>query len=238
MFKLFGREVSIRIRIKKQEPPKGVNIALQNKLMRSYSQYYEDIFLWQLFQGKTSGTYIDIGANHPTKLSNTKKFYDSGWRGVTVEPNPKLHRLFLVDRPEDTSLNCGVGDMAGEMTFFEMEPDYYSTFDPLEAKRAAFSTSRKVVGELPVKIVTINDVFDYVKKTVDLLSVDTESFDFKVLSANNWQKNKPKVIVVEMNSDENNRVYNLLKKQGYDLVYYNGTNGIWVDITVDFISKY
>lgn len=118
------------------------------------------------------------------------------------------------------------------MTFYEMDPDYYSTFDSREAKRAAFSSSRKVVSELPVKIVTINDVFECVKHPVDLLSVDTESFDFKVLSVNNWNINRPKVIVVEMNSDENNEVYNLLKKQDYDLIYYNGTNGIWVDVTL------
>lgn len=93
MFKLFGREVSIRIRLKKSEQPKIVNMELQKTLMKSYSQFYEDIFLWQLFQGKTTGTYVDIGANHPTELSNTKKFYDAGWRGVTVEPNPKLHRI-------------------------------------------------------------------------------------------------------------------------------------------------
>lgn len=237
MFRLFGREVSVRVRINRRVEPKTINRELQEKLLKSYSQYNEDIFLWQLFQGKKSGTYVDIGANHPLKLSNTGKFYDAGWRGINVEPNPKLHKLFSEYRPEDTNLNCGVGDVPGEMTFYEMDPDYYSTFDAQEARKATFSTSRKVIAELPVGIKTINDIFALCSQPVDFLSVDTENFDYKVLSANDWNKNRPTAIVVELNHDENNQVSSLLQQQKYALIFFNGTNGIFVDTLSQFVSS-
>jgi hypothetical protein len=50
------------------------------KLLGSHSQYSEDIIMDALLAGKPSGFYVDIGANHPNSLNNTKHFYDKGWR--------------------------------------------------------------------------------------------------------------------------------------------------------------
>ena len=229
MISLFGWTLSVRLRLQKRTKPVEVNRKLQDRLLKTYSQFHEDIFLWQLFEGNKAGFYVDIGANDPVNLSNTKKFYDMGWTGVNVEPNPKLHKRHCEHRSRDTNLNCGVGDVPGEMTFYEIEPDCYSTFDQKAAESTKFSSSRKVVAELPIKIITINDIFELCKQPVDFLSVDTENFDYKVLSVNDWSKNRPKVIVVELNHDEDNNVYNLLRRQKYDLIHYNGTNGIFVD---------
>lgn len=229
MISLFGWTLSVRCRLQRKVRPLAVNQELRDRLLKTYSQFNEDIFLWQLFEGKKSGYYVDIGANDPENLSNTKKFYDMGWSGINVEPNPRLFRRHCECRPGDLNLNCGVGDVPGEMTFYEIDPDCYSTFDPEAARSTKFSSSRKVIAELPVKIVTINDIFALCKQPVDFLSVDTENFDYKVLSVNDWSRNRPKVIVVELNHDENNEVYKLLRQQNYDLIHFNGTNGIFVD---------
>ncbi len=42
--------------------------------LSSYSQFGEDVFLSEIFRNKTNGTFVDIGANHPTELNNTYKF--------------------------------------------------------------------------------------------------------------------------------------------------------------------
>jgi FkbM family methyltransferase len=131
-------------------------------------------------------------------------------------------------RSRDISLNCGVADRPGQMTFYEIDPDCYCTFDPNEAKKTRFSSSKKVIAELPVQVITINDVFKSCKRPVDFLSIDTENFDYNVLSANDWSRNRPSVIVVELNHDEDNKVYDLLRQQKYELIFYNGTNGIFV----------
>jgi hypothetical protein len=53
----------------------------------SYAQFREDTILDRFFK-KSTGFYIDIGANHPDRFSNTKKFYKKGWSGINIEPNP------------------------------------------------------------------------------------------------------------------------------------------------------
>jgi hypothetical protein len=56
---------------------------------RSYSQYGEDVLLQGFWEDKWSwgykGFWVDIGAHHPSNLSNTKAFALNGWRGINVD---------------------------------------------------------------------------------------------------------------------------------------------------------
>lgn len=54
-------------------------------------------------------SYIEIGANHPIHGSATEAFYLLGARGILIEPNPDCIPTMQELRPEDRSLNCGVG---------------------------------------------------------------------------------------------------------------------------------
>jgi len=226
---IFGRKLSVRVTFQKAGKPLEVNLDLQKRLLKSYSQFNEDVLIRQLFSDKQRGTYIDIGANHPINLNNTKMLYDMNWSGVNVEPNPRLYKLICEDRKRDINVNCGVADVAGEMIFYEIEPDCYSTFDENIALMAKYSRNKKVVNKTGIKVVTIQDIFAMCDRHVDLLSIDTEGFDYKVLSTNDWGKNRPGVILVELNHDEDDSVHNLLINNNYALILYNGTNGVFVD---------
>ena len=81
-----------------------------NGLRQSFSQDYEDLIIDKLLGNKATGTYLDIGAFDPTDLSNTKRFYDRGWRGCNVEPDPVRFQKFLQARPDDINLNVGLSD--------------------------------------------------------------------------------------------------------------------------------
>src|SRR5690349_1011948 len=77
----------------------------------TWSQCGEDVivdFVLQIF-GVQKPRYLDIGAYHPTKLSNTYGMYRRGCSGVLIEPNPVLYEAIRRKRPRDTVLNCGVG---------------------------------------------------------------------------------------------------------------------------------
>ena len=51
-------------------------------------------FLYRIFEECKSGFYVDIGAHHPKRFSNTYFFYKRGWSGITVEPNSDAIKLF------------------------------------------------------------------------------------------------------------------------------------------------
>ena len=68
----------------------------------SYSQFGEDLALINLI-GDRTGRYLDIGAHHPSRFSNTRLLYERGWSGVNVEANPELISAFEKARARDTT---------------------------------------------------------------------------------------------------------------------------------------
>ena len=59
----------------------------------SWSQGGEDLALLSIFAGEIDGTYLDIGAHHPSRFSVTRHLYQRGWTGVNVDAN----RLLIIN---------------------------------------------------------------------------------------------------------------------------------------------
>jgi hypothetical protein len=60
----------------------------------SFCQEGEDMILRDLFHDKEKGFFIDVGALHPTRFSNTNYFYHKGWKGIYIEPSPDAQVQF------------------------------------------------------------------------------------------------------------------------------------------------
>ena len=67
----------------------------------SYAQNMEDYHLELIFAGEDDGTYVDVGAGHPVADNVSFHFYLKGWRGLVVEPQEALARLYAHVRPRD-----------------------------------------------------------------------------------------------------------------------------------------
>ncbi|WP_236096811.1 FkbM family methyltransferase [Helicobacter magdeburgensis] len=82
-----------------------------------------------------------------------------------------------------------------------------------------------LIDEIPVPVRSLESILDeYLpqKTHIDFLSVDVEGLDLEVLKSNNWDKYRPKVVVVECwNSDLENiyhtETYSFLSSQNYKL---------------------
>jgi FkbM family methyltransferase len=166
---------------------------------KSYSQRFEDVIIDEILGKKQAGTYLDIGAYDPHRLSNTKRFYDRGWRGCNIEPNPRRFERFLRERPEDINLNLGLSDSAGKLTFYDVVPDAFSTFSERRAKELKEQGAR-ITAEIEVPVITMTDLFaQHLNQTsVDFCSIDTEGMDTVILRSNDWSRFRPRVICVEV----------------------------------------
>ena len=67
------------------------------------------VFLKKYFNNKKKGIYIDVGAYHPIRLSNTMFSYDKGWKGINIDVSKKSIDLFNLVRPRDINLNIVIG---------------------------------------------------------------------------------------------------------------------------------
>ncbi len=212
---------------------------LVNKILLPYSQLTyaqcgEDLILASLFYKLSIDKpfYLDIGANHPSFISNTYYFYLRGSTGVCVEPNPFLAKKFEKLRGRDIVLNVGIGQ--GD----ESEADFYlfpktahglSTFSREEAEYWQ-NTGMKKLGKIKyekiirVPLLNINKVIEsYYKKVPDFISIDVEGLDLAILQSLDFEQYAPKVFIVETlkyddKQDEykNKQVFDFMSSKGYE----------------------
>jgi FkbM family methyltransferase len=151
----------------------------------SYSQGGEDLALLHLLK-KTNGRYLDIGAHHPDRFSNTRLLYDKGWSGVNVEANPSLISAFNKRRPRDLTLWACVGSEK-EFKFTIFQEPALSTANT-EWREKFLNDSRKILRETSVKGITLKElILKYFHEgDLDLLLIDAEGSDFDVISSGNF----------------------------------------------------
>jgi FkbM family methyltransferase len=168
----------------------------------SYAQSGEDLIIDFIFNalGVGAPTYLDIGAHHPTYLSNTHYFHLRGGRGVNVEPDPDLFAAFGKQRPMDTNLNCAISlDDDGEADFFCMDPPTLNTLSQAEARAYEATGRHPVRAVVRVPTLTINSLLQrhFADRAPDLLSVDIEGLDEQVVRSVDLTRYRPLVICVE-----------------------------------------
>jgi len=163
------------------------------------------MILSRIFDGQKKGFYVDVGAHHPRRFSNTRLFYKQGWSGINIEPNPEVGRLFEKERPKDINLQCGVSDLEGELTYYYFDEPALNTFDYEMVKSRLDTTPYKLTNQAPIPVFRLDTIFKkYLSSTqrIDLLTIDVEGLDFAVLRSNDWEFFRPICIVVEtLNTD-------------------------------------
>ena len=166
----------------------------------SFSQDGEDMVIEELFNDKSEGFYVDVGAHHPQRFSNTYYFYLKGWKGINIDAMPGSMKIFDDLRPRDINLEIPISDKSEILTYYEFDEPALNSFSiPLSQERIT-TTNCKIVAEIQLKTETLAEVLDkYLppQQTIDFLSVDVEGLDYQVITSNNWDKYKPKVILVE-----------------------------------------
>lgn len=191
----------------------------------SYSQEGEDLILRRIFDGKQRGFYVDVGAHHPQRYSNTYYFYLRGWRGINIDAMPGSMSLFNALRPQDINVEAAIAKERKELVYYMFDEPALNTFDE-ELARDRDKTAYSIIGRKVILTKTLADVLDeYLppKQGIEFLSVDVEGFDMEVLESNNWDRYRPACILVECTShdleeNEKNEVYSYLKKKDYLLL--------------------
>lgn len=200
----------------------------------SYAQNFEDVMLWRALKFVDAGFYIDVGAYSPVSDSVTKAFYDSGWRGINIEPDPARLRAFVDVRARDINLAVALGERAEQRTMHFVHSAGLSSLDAAEAEQRR--AEGWAVAREPVEVRTLASIWsEHVPPTqaVHFLKVDVEGFERQVLLGNDWAGNRPWIVVVEAtrpNSSEPSfeQWEGILKAASYAFVYFDGLNRFYV----------
>jgi FkbM family methyltransferase len=192
-----------------------------------YSHEGEDIILQLFLQNRPKGFFVDVGAHHPTRFSNTYLFYIKGWRGINIEAMPGSMTLFNKLRPEDINIEKPISDKAEPLTYYIFNEPALNTFSSEEAAKKDGLRDYKVKEKVELMTETLSNILDtYLSEgqEIDFLTVDVEGMDLKVIQSNNWEKYRPEyVLVEELESDletvmSESPVYKFMRGVDYKLV--------------------
>ncbi|MGC4118204.1 MAG: glycosyltransferase [Myxococcales bacterium] len=174
-------------------------LALNDLANMSYSQYGEDMVLRAIFHRfppNYRGFYVDIGANHPTRRSNSFHFYERGWRGICIDPIPLGAERFRKARPRDAFLPVGVAEKNRQMTYYMFKEPCFNTFSEEQARSYDFRWEQ----EASVSVRPLRDLLEENLprgQVIDFLTIDAEGMDLVVARSNDWTKFRPRAVVAE-----------------------------------------
>ncbi len=201
----------------------------------SYSQEGEDLILRRLFEQKTTGFYVDVGAHHPIRFSNTYAFYKMGWYGINIDAMPGSMKLFNRYRPRDINIETPVSSESKSINYYIFNVPELNGFDPqLTRAREQESNDYKVVSTVQLKPQRLDEILSNhlpQGQHIDFLSIDVEGLDMEVLKSNDWAKYKPDIVLMEVLGQSladllNHEVTIFLKGYGYTL-YAKAFNSIF-----------
>jgi FkbM family methyltransferase len=219
--------------------------ALQPYLKVSYSQVYEDIIIESLILSICKNynldinnfSYIDIGANHSISTNNTYLFYEKyNMDGILVDANPLLCDELSSFRSRDHVINAIVSDSDEKESIF-----YISDKHEISSLSKDFiilwnNGMAKVLKEIIVPNIKINDILAMSNKKLAILSIDVEGLDKEILSDIDFSKYRPMVIVIEPSDffikDNTNDIIDIMNNNNYTLISITDVNLIFKTNTI------
>jgi FkbM family methyltransferase len=184
--------------------------------------------------------FIEIGANDGIKNDPVFPFVRKyQWKGILVEPLPKLFEKLVINYKSERSLifeNVGISDQNGEMDFYYLPSEFNSpdwlqqigTFDreAIEFNLVDFPELLSKIEKKSIPTVTLRElvVRNQVSK-IDLLIIDAEGFEFRILSQLDLLDKKPSYILFEwgcMKESVQKDLFDFLGSQKYELYSSGG----------------
>ncbi|MDP4126712.1 MAG: FkbM family methyltransferase [Bacillota bacterium] len=173
---------------------------------------------------------MEIGAHHPTSLSQTWLLEKNRWKGVLIEPLPHLADKLRKKRKNSIVFECAVSEPG-------KTGDAYILINEKDALSEVIFEKPKTGKYKEIKVRTINEILSEAKcKYIDFLSIDIEGMEIPALTGFDFLKYKPKLIIIEDHC-ANLVKHRFLKEKGYKIVNRSGCNNWYIPKGLRYTGK-
>ena len=199
------------------------NIFIKHKYFaprKTYSMDGEDLIIFDYFKNRKEGFFIDVGCYHPIHRNNTFLLYKKGWKGINIDIHSFSIDLFNYIRTKDLNYNFAVSDKNETLNmYYQKELSQLSTIEYEQAKKVF----QGPIKEKKIQALTLNEILkkSKIEKKIDLLDIDVEGADLKVLQSLSFDKYKPELICVEIHEKniKESQIFKYLDSCNYELIW-------------------
>lgn len=164
----------------------------------SHGQNREDVVLWRALKDVGVGRYVEVGGNDPDSDSISRAFYDRGWSGLIVEPEPTFAARYRERRPRDIVVEAAVSSRPGTVTLHRFAGTGLSTVvDEIGAGHLKAGFTGDDVTVEAVTLASIVADHGLAEQPVHFLMVDVEGAEADVLSTVDLTTFRPWILVIE-----------------------------------------
>jgi len=184
----------------------------------SYAQHGEDKLIENLLPKRVS-SFLDIGANDGVLFSNTYKFAKGGASGICIEPSRSSYLKLKLNHIFNFQIKClqlVISDR--EEVMFLKEDGYENVL--------SFISQNKTNDSYPVKTTSLADLLKRFPQfsSPDLVSIDVEGFEQKVIQGAGDSLLASKIIILEVDKSNLINLLCLPPLQNHYPAYSNGIN--------------
>lgn len=223
-------QVAERSQLPKEE---GATVSVE----RDFSQQGEQPIILEFFSRLSQGVNpycVDAGAYDGVVGSNSRALFLKGWRGVAIEPNPRvfarLQRLYA-DRPDVKCIQKALSDSPRESVSMKFAVGPLGTEEEDKWKYAQVSTLHDhfaasyekehgyVYETSSVPLDTLTNVLQDVgaPKDIGFMSIDCEGEDANILRQFDLRNFCPRLICVEATDDNRHLFSEIIEPFGYTM---------------------
>lgn len=169
----------------------------------SYSMNGEDLVVRSYFSANfdnSTGRFIDVGAFHPFKLSNTMLLSQLGWHGINIDCDPVKIARFERLRPRDQNICAAVADVPRDMIYLEYPLGFTDRIADPDEEHLLSGCGEKPLKATPIRVTTLSNIIEqsaFQGQHFQYLNVDCEGQDLSVLKGLDFSRYSPDLITVE-----------------------------------------
>jgi FkbM family methyltransferase len=195
-----------------------------------HSQFGEDRYIFQNLNFQKKGVFIDVGAGHPTYLSNTYFFEKNGWHGICIDAD--INQVDTLKQKRRNVEWAAISSQEGEIEFFQsLSPELSTTMPQNEHQGLIKIPYKKDSIKVPsFRLETILEKYNI--GVIDLLDIDVEGTELEVWETFDYERHKPKVVIMEYYTlgipDNSEKIKEYFSKLPYQLAHTTCSNLIFV----------
>jgi FkbM family methyltransferase len=177
---------------------------------------YEEFLIRDFFQERRDGVFVDVGANHYQRGSNTYYLESAlGWSGVAIEPQTEFAADYVRHRPRTRFIAMFASDTAGQNVRLFITPTQKAVASSTE--RFTEQWGRAIATTVPTTTLDVALAEAGVTK-VDFVSMDIELHEPQALAGFDLRRFSPRLVCIEAHPDVRQQILDYFHARDYVVV--------------------